>query len=166
MPAILLLSNFSVLLADTVVVVVLLCVEAVLETSAVEHAGLAAAQRSLQVDEDYGHGGQTEDGLGLAKSFRFSCFTANLEPFSASKHNKLKLANSRILPVPEDEGEGADDEEEPVGVLEDVAALLVVAHASVVPHGRAVVPPCGKHRGLSFIREHDAVQQDWDALWR
>ena len=87
-----------------------------------------------------------EDGLGLAKSFRFCCFTANLEPFqrfSVSKHNNVVIESSRILSVPDDEGEGADDEEEPVGVLEDVAALLVVAHARVVPHGRAVVPPCG-----------------------
>ena len=48
MPAILLPSDVSLLPADAVVVVVvLLGVEAVLETSAVEHAGLAAAERSL-----------------------------------------------------------------------------------------------------------------------
>ena len=40
----------------------------------------------------------------------------------------------------DDEGERADDEEEAVLVLEDVAALLVVAHAGVVAHGSAVVP--------------------------
>ena len=60
MPAILSLSNVSLLLADTDVVVILLGVEAVLEAPAVEHAGLAAAERSLQVHEEDGHGGQAD----------------------------------------------------------------------------------------------------------
>lgn len=72
MPAILLPSNVSLLLADAdVVVVVLLGVEAVLEAAAVEHAGLAAAERPLEVHEEDGHGGQAEIGLELAKSFKF-----------------------------------------------------------------------------------------------